>query len=535
MSIAHSVAEILKEHVTLEIECIDRMYLNVYVPQLQYERGVAAFFQYHRGQRFASSALMAPITAEFVSSIESFAQYHGIELFCFEKGQRKDDLMLERLARFPADEGVVFIGKAQEKAPVLRTERRRNPTTGAPYPWLVRSTAPVNHYYLYCLDKGFGPFFLKFCSYFPYNAKLCINGHEFLKRQLALRGVDFQPLDNGLLSVDDPALAQRICDSLSPDMIDALLRKWLKLLPHPFSPADRRAGFRYDLSILQAEFSLTQVLPRPMTGRSFFEQVIRDNLDIGHPSQVQLIFDRRTSKRTPGRFRTRVLTTGVTPSLHVDYKHCRIKQYHKEGRALRTETTINNTRDFGIGRRLDNLPALRKIGFSANRRLLDVQRTSHDCLLGEQTLTSLQTPTHTPCGHASALRFADPRVQSLLVAILSLAFLPTGFANRDLRKPLAELRGLGKDALTQGQLTYELRRLRLHGLIVRIPRSHRYRLTDSGLRIALFYTRTYAHILRPGLALALPSTPAPDSKLRAAFSSLDAAIGHFCDGARLAA
>src|SRR5207253_10393798 len=134
--------------------------------------------------------------------------------------------------------------------------------------------------------------------------------------------------------------------------------------------AQRAAGFRYDLSILQAEFALTQVLERPLVGRIFFEEVIRENLDLGRPDNVQLIFARRVTKRTPGRFRTRVLTEGVIPSLHIDYKSTKIKQYHKEGRALRTETTINDTRDFVIGRRLHNLPALREIGFQANRRLL---------------------------------------------------------------------------------------------------------------------------------------------------------------------
>ena len=111
------------------------------------------------------------------------------------------------------------------------------------------------------------------------------------------------------------------------------------------------------------------MLDRPLTGRVFFEEVIRDNLDIGRPDQISLIFEKRVNRRTPGRFRTRVITEGVTPSLYVDYKHTRIKQYHKEGQALRTETTINDTRDFGVGRRLKNLPALREIGFNANRRL----------------------------------------------------------------------------------------------------------------------------------------------------------------------
>jgi len=159
-----------------------------------------------------------------------------------------------------------------------------------------------------------------------------------------------------------------ICDGLSAAGIDALLRKWLRRPPHPFAADDRRAGYRYDISILQAEFALTQVLDKPMHGRLFFEQVIRENLDLdlGLPDQVQLIFDRRIIRTTPGRFRTRVLTQGVTQSLHIDYKRTRIKQYHREGRALRTETTINNAHDFKIGKRLADLPELRQIGFAAN-------------------------------------------------------------------------------------------------------------------------------------------------------------------------
>ena len=151
--------------------------------------------------------------------------------------------------------------------------------------------------------------------------------------------------------------------------ISALLRKWLRLLPHPFTGADRYAGYRYDISILQAEFSLTQVLNRPAHGRLFFENVIRENLDLGRPEQIELIFNRKITNRTPGRFRTRIVTQDVTPSLNVYYKNARIKQYHKENRALRTETTINNTYDFAIGKSLKNLPELRQIGFATNRQI----------------------------------------------------------------------------------------------------------------------------------------------------------------------
>jgi hypothetical protein len=224
MSVPRSIAEILREHVTLTVECIDRMYLNVYVPRLQSERGVAGFFRYHRGHPFASSALMEPISKAFIRNIEAFATREGVPLLTFAPGQRKDDVMAEHLARFPSREGVVFIGKAQEKTRVFRTEKRKNPTTGQPYPWIVRSTALVNQYYFYCVDRDFGPFFLKFCSYFPYTAKLCLNGHEYVKRQLAQRGIAFEALDNGIRACADPRRLQALCDGLSAAKLDALLR-----------------------------------------------------------------------------------------------------------------------------------------------------------------------------------------------------------------------------------------------------------------------------------------------------------------------
>ena len=178
-----SVAEILDEHVVLELESLDRMYLNLYVPKLMYPKGVVSYLRYHLGYPVASSRMLKPITDRFIASILQFSKQELVPIVRFEKDQRKDDVMLERLKSFKPEEGVVFIGKAQEKAPVCRTERRRNPDTGRKYPWMVSSTAMVNYYYFYCVDREFGPFFIKFCSYFPYNAKLCINGHEYLKRQ----------------------------------------------------------------------------------------------------------------------------------------------------------------------------------------------------------------------------------------------------------------------------------------------------------------------------------------------------------------
>ena len=277
----------------------------------------------------------------------------------------------------------------------------------------------------------------------------------------------------------------------------------------PYPAADRKAGFRYRLSVLQAEFSLTQIWDHARHGREFFEEVIRENIDLGRPETVQLIFARKMRK--PTACRTRIVTEGVIPSLHVYYKNTHLKQYHKRSRrgaGLRTETTINNSYDFGVGRLLGNLPKLREIGFAANRRMLELEKASHDCRVGAQRFEALQSPATVEGQRASALRFGDARVQGLFAVLLLLCLQLEGFRNRQLRPLLAQMLDVEESNISAGRVSYELRRLRLHGLIERIEGTHRYRLTPEGLRTVVFYQRTYARIIRPGLSV-IPSTSCP--------------------------
>ena len=542
MTLPRSVADVLSRHVAFEIESIDRMYLNLYVPQLQRVEGVVGFIHGHLGQPIASTSVIAPMSRDFVARLAAFADSHGIPRIDFARGQRKDDVMHEHLAAFEAAgrrEGVLFIGRAQEKNTVFRTEKRRA-ADGRSYPWIVRTTSVVNQFYVHCVDEDFGAFFIKFSSYFPYGAKLLVNGHHYAQAQAAKAGIGFTALDNGFAACDDVPGLQAICDSLDEDQIEALAAKWLAILPNPYSAADQAAGYRYDISVLQAEFSLTQVLDKPVTGRIFFDQVIHDNLDIGRPDQVGLIFGRRIQRGrkhpTPGRFRTRVITEGVTPSLHVDYKNSKIKQYHKLGKAIRTETTINETRDFGVGKRLTNLPAPRQIGFTANRRLLGAQRLSHDPITGAGALAQVTDPVITGTGaRVAGLRLTDPRSLALLAVLCVFRLLPNGFTNADLRRHLAPLLGKDPGLMTSGQITYDLRPLRLHGLIERIPHTFRYRVTGTGIRSARYLTRLHDRLLRTGLAELTDPDPPASTALRAADRAYQAAIDDLTRQAGLAA
>ena len=217
MTVARSVADVLDDHAVFEVESIDRMYLNVWQPRLAYGGGVQGFFVGHRGYHYASTALMDPMTKAFVADIHGFVAARGLELVQLREGSAQGRPRAEFLAGFTDDEGVLFVGRAQEKAGVWRTQRRYNPATGGSYAWLVRSSAFINFFYFYCVDADFGPFFLKFSTYFPYTAKLCINGNEWAKRQAAKAGIGFEPLDNGFAACEDVPAVQADLRQPRPD------------------------------------------------------------------------------------------------------------------------------------------------------------------------------------------------------------------------------------------------------------------------------------------------------------------------------
>ena len=442
MTLPRTAAEVLSGHVMLEVRCIDRVMLTFRQPRLRYGQGIHKFFCQHRGYRFASSALMRPMTGRFTAGIRHYIDTRRLDLVRFAKGQSKDQVAREYLAGHHGGECILFAGVAQEKTRVWRTAQRRDPATGKRYPWLDQEQAMASHWYFYGFDADFGPFHIKFCGYFPYTGQIYFNGHEYARQQCRKEGIAFTALDNAFGTVSDPAAVQRICDGLTDQKIYRFAGKWLARLPQPFTRADEDAGYRWQLSVGQIEFSTTMALDRPVTGRIFSGQLIRDNPGIGRPDKVSIVFGRmirqRGKFRTPGTFRTQVITTGTCPCLYLSCKKTHDGQYLKEGRALRTETTVNQPRDLGIGKELTNLAALAKAGYAASRRLAGAECISHDPAAGTAAPDMLTSPViSTTCTRVPGMRFPDPRVQALLSACCALALRPAGFTSRDLRHLLA--------------------------------------------------------------------------------------------------
>jgi hypothetical protein len=533
-----NVAELIKDHVTLAVDCVDRLYLNAYVPRLQSTGGVVTFLE-HRGQTtIPSPALFGKITAAFKTELRAWAEREGIPWIEFTKGARKDDVVQpyrERFTATGATEGAVLVGVAQEKAAAWRaTKQVKGRAVHFSY---ARTTVYVNYYYVYFIDRAWGPGFLKVCGYAPYTMKLCLNGHEWAKRQLTRQGITFAALDNGFLSCADPATLQAICAALSAADIEACFARWRDRVPLPLTAADAAAGFGYRLSVVQLELSRTQVFDDPQRGREFFEEVIREHLDLGRPDRIQLLFERRIYKNTPSRFSTRVVTEGVAPSLHVAYKRCHVKQYFKEGRALRTETTFNDPADVGVKKGLSNFAYLRTIGQRINGRLLELERTAHDCGLAAAHLADVTQPSRTPDGQAApGLKFGDPRVLALLQALCLFALAPEGLTNRRLRPLVAQLLAVADGQYSARQMGYDLRRLARKGFIARIQGKLCYTLTPYGRRTTLFLTKVYARVLRPGFQALDPQHPSQvPPPLRTALAAVDAATDALVAQANLTA
>jgi hypothetical protein len=534
MSSVVNINDVLDGHVRLEVDCVDRIYLNAYVAKLQVPGQVVTFLTAHRGYSVPSPALFEKIGNRFRRSVKAFADEHAIPILHLKKPDRTrwDDRKLdhvrpyleraERDGRF----GVVAIVAAQEFQWVFGATNRSTKPGVANFDF-VKQERRVGTYYFYVNDREFGPGFIKICTYFPYPAKVWLNGHEWAKRQADRDGVVYTALSNGFASCEEPERLQAICDRFGAADVQGFFDRWTAVIPTPFTAADRDAGYWWELSMRQVEVSRTLVFDDPRRARGFFESLVEDNVGIGRPHEVAIVFARQVRKTTKGVFRTRIFGSGTDVKMDFSYKRSRVKQYLKEGRALRIETVINKPRDLDVLARIEHLPELITKARQVNHRLLMIERAGQGCAIGSALFERIHQPYNREGQRTGALRFGDTRAMALAGALCVLVHAVTGFTNRSLRGLVAGL--LGTD-YTTNQMTYDLRRLRLHGLIERIPRTNTYVATPDGIRVAVFYTKLQRRLLAP---LLTPDRPPAPLELRRALTTIDHAIEDYVTNARL--
>ena len=301
-----NINDVLDGHVSLEIDCVDRLLLNAYVPNLQVGGQVVTFLTEHLGFPVPSPVLLERIGNRFRREVKAFAAEHNVPVLTLKKPDRTrwDDRKLDHVrpyldkAEAEGRTGVVAIVQAQEFQWVF-SAKNRSSTPGVVSFDFVKEERRVGIYYFYILDADFGPGFIKVCTYFPYPAKVWLNGHEWAKRQARHEGISFGELANGFASCEDPAGLQAICDRFGPSDIQRFFDHWSSVVPTPFTDDDRRAGYFWELSMRQVEVSRTLAFDDPRRARSFFESLVQDNVGIGRPEQVAMVFQAQLRTRGP--------------------------------------------------------------------------------------------------------------------------------------------------------------------------------------------------------------------------------------------
>jgi hypothetical protein len=327
-SVPVTINDVLDGHVALDLQCLDRLYLHGYLGQLQVGGQVIQFLK-HRGFPVPSPACLQQIGDAFRRRVSSFAEANHIPVVQLKGADRNIEVMKPYLDKAAATgrSQVAAIGVAQEPQRVLIARQRDTDPSKPPQFSFDKKDRPVTVYYFYLWDASFGPAFIKICTYCPWPMKIWVNGHEWAKQQARKIGFAFTELSNGFAWADDPVVLQRICDALQPGTINVFFQRWLSRLPLPLGAADQQAGYWWE----QVEVSRTIVFTQPRYARCFFEALVTDNLDLGRPDTIEIIFGRRIlsgkQRATQGTFTTKVITRGVDITINAFYRHSRIKQY----------------------------------------------------------------------------------------------------------------------------------------------------------------------------------------------------------------
>jgi len=532
-SVPVTINDVLDGHVALDLQCLDRLYLHGYLGQLQVGGQVIQFLS-HRGYPVPSPACLQQIGDAFRRRVASFAEANHIPVVTLKAADRNIEVMQPYLDKAAAAgrSQVAAIGVAQEPQRVLIARQRHTDPGKCPQFSFDKKDRRVTVYYFYLWDASFGPAFIKICTYCPWPMKIWVNGHEWAKQQARKIGLAFTELSNGFAACEDPAVLQKICDALQPGTINVFFQRWLSRLPLPLGAADQQAGYWWELSMAQVEVSRTIVFTQPRHARAFFDALVTDNLDLGRPDTLEIIFGRRIlngkQRATQGVFKTKVITRGTEVTINAFYRHSRIKQYLKDGRALRIETVINDAYDLGCQRRLHNLQELHARARAINNRVLDTEHAGQDCVLANPVFERIARPSVTADGRrATAMRFGDSRVQALAGALCQTVGAVTGITNRSLR---ALMTGLLGAPYGMTQACYDLARLRRNGLITRRPHANTYDLTPDGLAFAIFYTKVHDRVLAPLFTAGQPQAAPP---LRAALRIIEHDIDQRLAAARL--
>jgi hypothetical protein len=426
--------------------------------------------------------------------------------------------------------------REQGRTFVSYVPRWKVPSGDANYRFIKSCRKQFLHYYWYVLDPIMGPMSVRVASYFPFNVTCYLNGHSFVAQELTRAGVRFRKADNAFLALSDVAALQAAADRLNATLLQRRCNYWVRRVVPVFSPAERDALRPvYSYSMAQMELATDVIFKRSAPLRAMFRRACELGVLVGGANRTTHLFGRRISRHYQGKLQT-VLDQREAghPVLRWYYQTSFAKQYVRgdqhSDRILRNETCSNDTRHFGVRRRLENLPTLREKLAATNERCLAEQAELLASTIDTGQLAALAAPTLIGQRRIPGLKLHDDRVIRLLETWLH----PGGFVNdwttRQMHTRVVARHHLAGDEYRLSQLRYDLSKLRSKGLVERIGKTRRYRLTPIGLKLGVLLVKLRIRLLGPLTSrICQPNTdatPRHSNPVDAAYFEVDTALDH---------
>lgn len=536
--------ELLGTAVQFAYTCWDRIVLNGYLERLQRPENLIYFFHDIVGVDAIEPAVLEQRTNAYKAWVRRMAEEYGIPVLAAPpappKGVRKEEFVEPYYRRLKGAEGVACVLTSLEQGRTFVSYKPQwtPPSGDANYRFIKACHKRFLHYYWYVLDPVMGPMSVRVATYFPFNVTCYFNGHSFVAQELTRAGVRFRKADNAFLRVADVAALQAAAQRVSPALLQRRCAYWVRRLVPTFTPTERAAlqpGYRY--SMVQMELATDVVFKRAAPLRALFQRACELGVLVGGAERTTQLFGRRIDRRYQGKLQTVLDQRDAgRPVLRWYYQTSFAKNYvrgdQQGDRILRAETCSNDTRHFGVGRRLENLPLLRDKLAATNERTLALQADLMASSVDTGVLAALAKPTIVGQRRVPGLKLHDERVIRLLDTLLHPAAFAGEWTTRELHTRVLARHRIAENDYRLSQLRYDLAKLRAKGLVQRVGRTRRYRLTPQGAKLAVLLVKLRTRLLGPIATLAAQ----PNAGLRAlehnpldaAFHQVDSALDRLC-------
>jgi hypothetical protein len=517
--------------------CFDRIVIFGYLPLLSRPEHIVYFFRDVHGVGAITKEVLRKRTDDYNRWVDAFARNHDSPLEWAAKGVRKEDYVRPALRRMERQNrfGVYFILKSMELGTSFRSAPPKYPTDDPDYRILHRQRCRFTHYYFYIRDEELGALALCVASFLPFHTTYYLNGHHFIERELQRRGGRYRKNDNSFVATTDPAALQAAADRLSARRIQKRLDYWTLLVGPKFSPKDRQAVHlhrRY--SINQVEYCRNFIFRRSFPIHKIFERSCELGLLRLSADKVSQIFGWRVHKRLRGKLET--VLEKIEQGHHVlraYSKNAALRMYQKWTTFLRVEVLSNRLKDFGLNKGLENLDAARQKLAEVTDRFAAFEAESLHTPIDFPLFQRLALPIPLGRSRVPGIKIHDTRVLRLMEVLLHGGTQITGWRSRQMHQAVLAASGLSEQTYTLGQLRYDLRKMKAHGLVERLGQSYCYRLTPKGIRVAVMFLLFHKRLCGPLAHSLFSNVPTrmskPRTKIQAAYRQADTSIQRLVD------